>query len=143
MITVPGDTPTTTPEEGSIIAIPGLLLLQDTPGDALDNVITDPMQRSAIPVIAAGSGFTTTSAVTKQPFGAVYVIVETPATTPVTTPVMLTGAIQNAPLLHVPPAGVSVNVVVSPSQTLRVPAIGPGTGNTVTTVVDIQPVGNA
>ena len=67
-------------------------------------------------------------------------MVDVPAALPVTIPV--DGSIVALPLLlvHVPPAGVEFNVVVSPIQTPVPPVIVVGLGFTVTTVVLMQPV---
>ena len=66
-------------------------------------------------------------------------MVSAPAVTPVTTPVP--NPIVPLPLLAVqvpPPA--SVNAVVKPTHTVRVPVMDAGSGFTVTTAVIIQPV---
>ena len=61
-------------------------------------------------------------------------------TWPVTTPVLtVTVAIAVLLLLHVPPPA-SLNVVVSPEQTVRLPKMAVGSGSTVTTAVIKQPV---
>ena len=67
-------------------------------------------------------------------------VIETgpPVTIPVVDP---TVAIPVAPLVHVPPRGVSLNVVVKPAHTVSVPEIAPGKELTVTIAVAIQPVG--
>ena len=60
-------------------------------------------------------------------------MVEVPTATPVTIPVVdPTVAVPVALLLHVPVLA-SVNVVVNPTHTDRVPLITPGNGFTVTT----------
>jgi hypothetical protein len=43
-------------------------------------------------------------------------------------------------LLHVPPVDVFVSVVVIPKHTTGVPVIAAGSGLTVTSAVEIQPV---
>ena len=63
-------------------------------------------------------------------------IVDVPAERPVTIP--LTEPIEAVPvalLLHLPPVGVSLRVIVEPAHTLPRPAIVPGNGLTVTIVV--------
>jgi hypothetical protein len=52
-------------------------------------------------------------------------MVVVPAAMPVTTPVADIEPLAGVLLLHVPPAGVLVSVVVAPTHTLNVPAIGP------------------
>ena len=44
-------------------------------------------------------------------------------------------------LLQVPPAILSLNVVVNPRHTLGVPIIGGGNGSTVCSLMAVQPVG--
>ena len=67
-------------------------------------------------------------------------IVAVPTTLPVITPVSAsTGAIDGLELLHVPPAGVDVNVVVAPRQAMLIPVIEVGVGVTVTTATELQP----
>lgn len=53
----------------------------------------------------------------------VYDIVAIPAVTPPATPVEPTVAIDGLLLLHVPPAGVAVSVIVLPAHTLPGPLI--------------------
>ena len=61
---------------------------------------------------------------------------------PVTKPVVETTlAVPAALLLQLPPAVISLSCVVRPEHTSRVPVIIAGSGFTVTTTVDIQPVG--
>ena len=128
------------------LAIPVALLLQVPPPAASVKVVVNPEQTTSVPSIAVVRGFTVTTAVMIQPVGNVYVIVAVlvaattpPVTTPVKDPML---AVPVELLLHVPPAVASVNVVVSPEQTLRVPSIAVGNGLTVTIVVITQPVPN-
>ena len=65
-------------------------------------------------------------------------IVAVPALTPVTIPVLPTVAAALL-LLHVPPPGLHVRVVVAPSQTVAVPLMLAGDERTVTTAVCEQP----
>jgi hypothetical protein len=59
-----------------------------------------------------------------------------PGAPPVTTPVVATtGAIDVLLLVHVPPGGPLVKVVVNPTHTLRIPVITAGKGYTVTIAV--------
>jgi hypothetical protein len=71
------------------------------------------------------------------------VIIVLPAVTPLTTPepepTVATGVL---PLLHIPPAVASDNVIVDPpSQTATVPEIAEGAGFTVITVIAAHPDG--
>ena len=66
-----------------------------------------------------------------------------PADTPVTTPVLLTTvALAVVPLVQVPPAVTSANVIADPTHTVVAPVIAAGPPFTVTTTVafDPQPV---
>ena len=66
---------------------------------------------------------------------------EMPVTMAVPGPVPLTIAMPGALLLHVPPDGVPVNVVVPPaSHTCGTPVMAPGNANTVTVAMLLQPV---
>ena len=53
---------------------------------------------------------------------------DVPAETPDTTPDELTVATAVVPLVHVPPADVSLSVVTPGEHTANVPVIGPGLG---------------
>jgi hypothetical protein len=73
---------------------------------------------------------------------AVKVIMDVPGDTPVTKPdPATTVAMVVVPLLQVPPV-VSVNKVVDPWHTLKVPVIAAGNALTVTTFVLVQPPGS-
>ena len=68
---------------------------------------------------------------------------EVPAATPVTTPEVPTVATDVIPLVQVPPAVMSVSVVVLPTQTEAVPVTAAGTEEpTVTTTETAQPDDN-
>jgi hypothetical protein len=62
-----------------------------------------------------------------------------PVTIPVVEPTIATVVLL---LLHVPKVVTSLNVVVSPEHTCKVPVIFAGNGFTVTTAVIIHVVGN-
>lgn len=65
-----------------------------------------------------------------------------PVDTPDTIPVVpVTVAAVVLPLLHVPPAGLSLSVVVMPVHTLLLPETGTGVVLIITVVVAAQPVG--
>jgi hypothetical protein len=71
-----------------------------------------------------------------QVVGNVYTIVVVPAVMPATTPLELpTEAMPVALLLHLPPDGLSLSVIVNPAHTLPGPVIVPGNGLMVTVVV--------
>lgn len=64
-----------------------------------------------------------------------------PAVTPVTSPpVEVTVALAVFVLVHVPPAGAPVRVVVEPMQVAPVPVMPVGSGLTENTDVRVQPV---
>ena len=68
-------------------------------------------------------------------------MIDVPAVTPVTTPVPAsTVALAGALLLHAPPPGDEVSVVVVPTHADSVPPIAPGADVTVTTRVATQPL---
>ena len=125
--------------------MPGNELLHTPPLVALNSGVVADGQTVNVPTTGptVRNGFTVTMAVAIHPVGNVYVMVDVPVNgPPVTTPVLLTDAITNILLLHVPPPA-SVNAVVSPTHTLSVPVIADGNGLTVTTDVVLQPVGSA
>lgn len=67
-------------------------------------------------------------------------IVVVPTVIPPTTPVVAsTVPIDGLLLLHVPPAGVEVSVVVAPRHAILIPVIADGVGVTVTTATELQP----
>ena len=90
----------------------------------------------------ADSGLTVTVTVLRQPVPSVYVITGVPAATPVTMPVEPIVASVASLVLHVPPEVTSVNDTGKPTHTVAVPVMAAGNGLTVTTEVDLQPVGN-
>jgi len=114
------------------VAVP--VALHVPPGEASVSAVVPPEHITNVPLIAAGAGFTVTTAEAVQlPAVVVNVMSAVPAETPVTTPVPeTTVATPVAPLLQVP-AMALVSVVVAPTQTVRVPLIVPGNGFTVTT----------
>jgi hypothetical protein len=61
-----------------------------------------------------------------QPFPRSYEMVVNPFATPETTPPVEIVAALVFELLHVPPETVLLNVTEDPTQTLRIPDIGPG-----------------
>jgi len=69
-------------------------------------------------------------------------MVAVPAPTPVTTPAPDTVATATSELAHAPNGVVLLSVVVWPTHTVAVPVIVAGTGFTLTTDVDTQPVLN-
>ena len=91
----PADIPLTTPVEELIVAAAGFDEFQTiVPVAVVANVIVDPTQTAANPVIAgvAGNGLTVTVAVFSQPTIFVKVIILVPPETPVTNPLLSTVA---------------------------------------------------
>ena len=70
MLVVPKPTPVTTPDAFTV-AIDGSIPSHMPPVDVVLSVVVSPSHTVAVPVIVAGSGFTTTVAVVKQPVGSV------------------------------------------------------------------------
>jgi hypothetical protein len=123
-----------------MVATPVLLLLHTPPTVSVENADVLPAQKEFVPVIAAGSGLTVTTAVLKQPALTMYEIVDVPSVNPATTPVpTCTVAFTILLLLHVPPPDED-RVVVDPIQVLNVPVTAPGEVFTVTSLVRMQPV---
>ncbi len=67
MVTIPVDTPVTTPETDPTIAMPVDDELHEPPPTASLNVIVDPMHTCVLPVIAPGRGFTVAVVVVIHP----------------------------------------------------------------------------
>ena len=93
-----------------------------------------------MPTIGA-IGLTVIECVEKQPAPKLYVILATPIDTPVTKP-ELTESIELSLLLHMPPAGVIVSVVLVPAQSLLAPTNAEIGGRMETIAVTLQPVDN-
>jgi hypothetical protein len=142
IIVPPGATPKTNPEVSPTVAVAVLELLHvPPPVVASVNCVVPPVQTTAEPAIAAGSGFTVKTAVIGQPGGTIYEMRDVPSVRPVTVPVA--GSIVATAvlvLLHVPPVAASVNVVLAPTHNDREPPIAGGVATTVTVVVVEQPV---
>ena len=64
-------------------------------------------------------------------------MVAVPELTPLTMPVLSTVATDIAVLLQAPPDVPSVNVVVDPAHTFKVPVIVPDTGNGLTVTIAV------
>lgn len=137
-------TPLTTvlvPAAVPVVATAMSLLLHVPPPVVLLSVVTDPAHNVAVPLIAAGAATTDVIRVAIHPVLRAYVILVVPVTRPLTTPVVPSMvATVVLLLLHVPPAVVSVSVVVPPTHTPDAPVIAPGVGLTVTTAVRRQPL---
>jgi hypothetical protein len=143
MVVVPMATPVTTPVELLTVATDVFELDHVPPEVDEERVVVVPTQVTAVPEMAAGSGFTVSIAVRVQPVPMVYVIIELPEDTAVAIPdeepMVATDVV---PLAQVPPAGVLVNVVELPSHIDKDPDNVDGNGFTVIVVVVRQPVGS-
>ena len=137
MVVVPPLIPVTIPVEPTVATL--VMVLSHVPPALMsESEVVEPAQRTAVPVIGAGSGLTVTTIVAIQPAGgAAYVIVAVPRNIPVTvsTP-------EEVPLretfrlvvLQVPP-GASASNVVPKRHIFGLPFIGDGLLSTVTIVV--------
>jgi hypothetical protein len=119
-----GTKDTAEPDDAHIPA--GVLLVSTT---------DDPEQTESIPETAAGKPFTVTVAVAKQPATDVYETRAVPAETPDTSPTAETVATVVPAVDQMPPANVLLSIVVAPTHTENVPAMGAGVSLTVTTTV--------
>jgi hypothetical protein len=139
---LPADPPVTRPE-ASTVAMPGNALLHVPPDVVFVTTAAEPTHTFVAPPIAAGSAFTVTVVVERQPVALiVYDISAKPALAPVTVPSPLIVAMDGALLLHTPPGVASERFVVEPSQTTGVPEIAAGVGLTVCVRPITQPEGS-
>ena len=136
--------PPQTPEIEFIVAHAELLLLHVPPPVTSLKFEVNPAQIVVLPVIAAGVRLTVTVVVAVQPVPSEYVIIDDPpGAKPVTTPEdEPIGAITGLLLLHIPPAGESVNAEDVPVHIAVAPVITDGNGLTVNVVVTKQLEGN-
>jgi len=139
IVVVPFTKPETIPDELTV-ATEVLLLLQVPPDVAEASDIVVPRQSVVGPLIAAGEAFTVMVISDWQPVANLYVTGVVPPVIPTKAPVVLL-MVPTAvlPLIHVPPVGVAVSVVVIPEQITEDPDIEPGSGYTVTTLVVTHP----
>ena len=134
----------TTPLTALTVATASVTLLHVPPLVLLASVVFSPVQTDAVPVLAAGVGFTVIGHAAKQlPGVVVYVMVNGPEDTPVTSPdPLLTVALAILLLVHVPPPVRSDKVVVSPVHTVEAPVGAGGVALTVKGSTAVQPAGN-
>ena len=138
MVLVPAVTPVTTPL-AAIVAMAVVPLVQVPPAGVPVRAVDDPSHTVSVPSIGLGSGVTVTTVVLLQPEPSAYVTEAVPAVIPVATPVVALIDMLPLGVLHVPPAGVALSVVLLPIQTVSVPLIVPGAALTVTTADVLQP----
>ncbi len=138
---VPGDTPPIVPDDRPMVATPGVAAFQVPPAGISLNVAVLPWHTWVVPDIADGSVFTVTVVEAVQPAVVVYLMITLPVATPDTIPLAAsTTAMLVLLLLHVPPVGESLNVVMLPAHIVLLPVTGV-IALTVTVVVALQPVG--
>jgi hypothetical protein len=123
------------PVPNPILAIDVSLLIHVPPVRVSDNVVVCPTHTVLIPSIGVGSGLTVTIVERRHPVASVYVTLTVPGLVPVTDTDAPSETIVAVPVplvtVHVPPAGVVLNVVDSPLQTCIIPVITDGNGLTV------------
>ena len=137
IVVVPPLTAATAPVADPTVAMAVLLLIQVPPVVLFVSVVEAPSQRTNVPAIAAGLELTVATVVRLHPVASVYVMFDVPAATPVSVPLEEPiVATATSLLLHVPPEGVALNVVVIPIQVNDVPPITDGRALTVTSFVD-------
>jgi hypothetical protein len=136
---VPADTPDTMPDDNPTVATPGVPELHVPPVGTSLRVVVLPWHTVVFPVIADGSVLTVTVVEALHPARVVYFTIVLPVDMPYTTPaVTSTVATELLLLLHVPPVGESLSVVVLPAQIIVLPVTGT-IAFTVTVVVATQP----
>jgi len=120
-------------------ATPTLLEDQVPPVVALPRVVAEPTHTLSTPVIGAIAVLTVMVLVVEQP-PAIYVIEATPAESPVIPGVPIETT-PNGLIVHTPPKGLAVNVVLVPTQTTELPTVVTGIGFTVSTLTAAHPDG--
>lgn len=127
-----------------IVALP-LITLHTPPVTVSINIVYVPAQivESPIMVPVLAGVFTVTGIVAEfvpQLLVSVYDIFASPPVIPVTSPVLLpTVAMLGLSLVHVPPEGEELKVIVDPAHTEAGPETGSGNTSTVTVCVAKQP----
>lgn len=133
----PGETPVTNPPPpgpGVTVATPVFELVHVPPANASLNCVVRPGQMVVVPLMVPGSAFTVTVFVA-VPQALAYVITAVPAVPPVTTPVaVITDAMDELLLLHVPTGELLLNVTEEPEHMDTLPGIVAG-GNVMETLV--------
>ena len=130
-VVVPAITPETIPEVLPTVAIAALPVVQVPPLTSSLIIAVPPRQTVSVPFIVGGAAFTFTTTVVLQPEPTEYVIVAVPALIPVTTPEVEPTLAAASVVLHIPPVGISLRVVVPPIQTEVLPIIADGSATTV------------
>ena len=141
MFAVPADRPLTAPDdEPSVITPAAPELVHVPPPNTSLNEELNPTHTACTPLIGRGNGLTNTLPVAMQPDVVVYVRSAAPAETPVTRPLAGSRVMPELVVLHVPPAGESLNVTDEFTQTCTPAVIAAGSGATVTIAVAIHPL---
>jgi hypothetical protein len=137
MVTLPAETPLTTPVPAPAVATDVLLLVHVPPGVALLSVVVAPTQTVEEPgLMAGGAAITVTGFVTKHP-ATVYVMLAVPVPVPVTIPVLPTVATEVLLLAQVPPGVALDNESVVPMQINAPPEGLIAAGLPLTDTVDV------
>ena len=135
---MPAIIPVTTPEL-LMLPVAGALLLQVPPSAESVSGVVCPTQTTGVPDMGK-IGFTTTAAITGVQVPIVYEMITVPDEIPVTIPeAEPIVAIEVILLPQAPPGTASLQVVVEPTHTFKVPVIGAGPGETVTVMLAVQP----
>jgi len=128
----------TTPVELTEATKPELLVHVPPDGVPVSDMVVPAHIELPVPLMVAPV-LTVTVRVAGQPEGVAYVMVAVPALTPDTTPALLTVATAVLLLLHVPPDGPPLSVVVEPMHKVAVPESDTVVVVTVTVWVAVQP----
>ena len=138
----PRDKPETTPVDELTVAIVGVPLLHTPPVTLSVKCDVESTQIESEPdmITDGGTVFTVIGVVTvdePQVFVTVYDITVAPTVLPETTPELdPTVAIEELPLVHIPPATLDERVITDPAQTVVPPEMVPADGRVIT-VIDL------
>jgi len=138
MLTVPEETPVTSPVDAFAVAMV-VELLDHVPGEGVhDKTMDCPAHTKLSPLGVVGVSLTVTVLVEKQLPPVPYEIIAVPTATPVTVPDP-TVAIEVLLEVQVPPGVAHVKTIVLPVHAFTDPTIAAGAEETVTTTFLEQP----
>jgi hypothetical protein len=139
----PAETPVSKPDDGEIVAMLTLLLVQIPPGVVFVSVVDRPGHKLNTPAIGATVpelADTLTTLVPLHPDESSYVMIAVPTEIPVTSPdETLTVATAALLLVQTPPPDVQLKCKVVPTHVVFEPAIASEPTLTVTVFVEEQP----
>jgi hypothetical protein len=122
IVAVPEDIPIIVPTGIPIPATVGVPELHVPPGTELPRSVLSPTQKMNVPVMGPGDRLTVITFPEMQPANEVYEMVAVPgpfpSTIPEDVPTVDTGGVS---LSQVPPVGIAVRVMDSPTQTVLLP----------------------